>query len=172
MTHDTIWYVFAFIAKESWYHVVWELLHVFPSSILHRSKCHVNNVLFKDEVWTFVDFVITNPTHGIILAQVSSTQDFCSIKSNTNKRMKSLKSPQTRNQFLPLAIAVFYCLHKEANDSLQDWANNVCANTMWQMKNLEGPYSQSSPPTLSKGFQKLQASTISSWKIGMGLTTS
>ncbi len=172
MTHDAILYVFASIAKESWYHVVWEQLHIFPSSILHRFRCHVNNVLFKDEVWTFVDFVITNPTHGIFLAQVSSTQDFCSMKRNTNKRMKSLRSPWVGNQFLPLAITIFYCLHKEANDSLQHWANNVCANTMWWMKDLECPYSQSSPPTLNKGLQKLQASTILSWTIVMGLTTS
>lgn len=110
MTHDAIWYVFASIAKESWYHVVWEQLHVFPSSILHRSKCHVNDVLFKDEVWIFVDFVITNPTHGIFLAQVSSTQDFCSMKRNTNKRMKSLRSPWAGNQFFPLAIVVFYSI--------------------------------------------------------------
>jgi hypothetical protein len=137
-----------------------------------RRPGHVNNVLFKDEVWTFVDLVITNSTHGNFLAQVSSTLDFCSIRNNTNKRMKSLKSPWTGNQFLPLAIGVFYCLHKEANDSLQDWANNVRANTMWWMKGLEGPYFQSSPPTLNKGFQKLQASTILSWTIIIGLTTS
>ncbi len=169
MAHYAIWYVFASIAKESWYHVVWEQLHVFPSSIFHQSRCHVNNVFFKIEVWTFVNFVITNPTHGIFLAQVSSTQDFCKIKSKTNKRMKS---PRARDQFLPLAIGVFYCLHEEANDSLRGWANNVCANTMWWMRDLEGPYSQSSPPTLNKGFQKLQACTILSWTIVMGLITS
>lgn len=169
MKHDAIWSVFAFIVKESWYHVVWEQLHGFPFSVLHRSGCHLNNVLFKDEVWTFVYFVITNPTHGNFLAQVSSTQEFCSITSNINKKMKSLRSPRVGNQFLLLAKAVFYCLHKEANDSLQDWANNVYANTMWH---LEGPSFQSSRPTLNKGFQKLQASTILSWTIVMGLPTS
>jgi hypothetical protein len=75
------------------------------------------------------------------------------------------------DQFLPLAIQIFSCLHKQVDDFLQ-----VCTNNVWGMKDSGGPplsiLSTYFRQRVSIALQKLQAPTILSQALVVGLTTS
>jgi hypothetical protein len=47
---------------------------------------------------------------------------------------RSYHDQHSMNQFLPLAIDVFVCLHKQDDVFLHN-----CANAIWSFKSLEGP---------------------------------
>jgi hypothetical protein len=47
-------------------------------------------------------------------------------------KKKSYRNWNPTNQFLPLAIEVFGCLHKQVDLFLHD-----CANAIWSLKGLE-----------------------------------
>jgi len=85
--------------------------------------------------------------------------------------VRSYPNRHPTNQFLPLAIEVFGYLHKHVDVFLHDYANAI-----WSLKGIEGPHLS----TLIIFFrqkvlitlQMIQLSSILSWVITIGLTTS
>ncbi len=71
----------------------------------------------------------------------------------------------------PLAVEVFVSLHKQMDVFLHN-----CANAIWSLKGLEGPLLFVLVTFLwqkiSITLQRLQASSILSWKVAIGLTIS
>ncbi len=71
-------------------------------------------VITKYGIRTLTDVVITNPTQTNLLPQFYTTQGFAA--SNTVQAKESnYHNQHPTDQFLPLVIAVFGCLHKHAD---------------------------------------------------------
>jgi hypothetical protein len=124
----------------------------------------------KDGIHTLTNVVIMDSMHVYLLLQSSKTQGF--ITSNVAQaNKKSYYNWHPIDQFLPLAIEVFGCLDKQANEFLHH-----CTNAIWSFKGPKGPpfsilvtfFGQKISITL----QKMQASSILSKAIIVDLTTS
>ncbi len=89
----------------------------------------------------------------------------------TQANKTSYPNRHPTNQFLPLAIEVFGCLHKHADVFLHDYANAI-----WSLKGIEGPHLSTLITFLHQKvlitLQMIQLSSILSWVIAIGLTTS
>jgi hypothetical protein len=75
------------------------------------------------------------------------------------------------DQFAPLAIEIFSCLHKHADAFLHDYANAI-----WSLKGIEGLHFFTLFTFLcqkvSITLQKMQVSSILSWVVVVGLIIS
>jgi hypothetical protein len=75
------------------------------------------------------------------------------------------------DQFFPLAIEVFDCLHKHVNVFLNDYANAI-----WSFKGTKGPHLSTLViffrQKVSITLQRMQASSILNRVIAVGLPTS
>jgi hypothetical protein len=76
-------------------------------------------VLTKDEIRTLVDIVITNPMLADLPPQSCTTQRFATSNA-TQAKERNYHDQHPINQFFPLAIEVFKCLHKEGYVLLHD----------------------------------------------------
>jgi hypothetical protein len=94
---------------------------------------------------------------------------FCCLWSNSRQK-KTYHDRHPIDHFLPLAIEVFGCLDKQVDVFLHD-----CANAIWNFKGTKGP-----PPfvfvtflwkKISITLQRMQASSILSWAVAVGLAT-
>jgi len=94
----------------------------------------------------------------------------CYLRCNLSQR-KELSQLTPINQFLPLTIEIFDCLHKHVDVFLHD-----CANVIWSLKGWEGPHLFTLVTFVCKkiliALQKIQAFFILSWVIVISLTTS
>jgi hypothetical protein len=133
-------------------------------------RYRVDIMLTKDNIHTLTNIVITNPTWADFFPQSCTTQGFTSSNASQSQKM-SYCDQHSINQFLPLTIEVFGCLHKQANVFLHD-----CANVIWSLKGLEGLhlfilvifFHQK----ISITMQRMQAPSILSWAIAIGLAIS
>jgi hypothetical protein len=71
----------------------------------------VNIVLTKDGYWILANVVIVDPTHADLFPQSCTTQRF--VASNAiQAKERSYCNQHPTNQFLPLVIEVFECVHE------------------------------------------------------------
>jgi hypothetical protein len=131
-THDAIRNTFATIARDVGFHVRRKQLHVFPSTTFNFSHQQVNIVLTKDGIRTLIDVVIANPTQANLLHQSCATQGFATFDAAQAKE-RSYRNQHPTDQFLPLAIEVFGCLHTHVNVFLHNYANAI-----WSLKGTKG----------------------------------
>jgi hypothetical protein len=127
-------------------------------------------VLTKNGIRTLVDIVIANLTWVDLLPRSCTTQGFV-ISNAVQANEASYRDWPLANQFLPLVMEVFGCLHKHAYVFLHN-----CVSAIWSLKGLE------SPPLFvlitflwqknSITLQRLQTSSILNWVVAIGLTTS
>jgi hypothetical protein len=94
------------------------------------------------------------------------------VASNaTQAKERSYHKQHPIDQFFPLAIEVFGCLHKHVDVFLHD-----CAIAIWSLKGLEGPHLFTLVMFLRKKIsitlQRMQASSILSWVVVIGLASS
>jgi len=168
-THDAICDTFIVIARDVGFHVWQEQLHVLPSSTFNSFRQWVDIVFTKDGVCTLAKVVIANPTWANLFFRFCTIQGFVTINVVQAKE-KSYCNWHPIDQILPLAIEVFGYLHKHVNVRLHN-----CANAIWSLKRPMGLHF----PTLviflcqkiSFTLQRMQASSIFSWIIIVGLTT-
>jgi hypothetical protein len=168
-THDGICDTFVTIARNVGFHVRWEQLHALSSTTFNSSCRWVYIVFTKYGIHTLANVIIVNPTWADLLPRSCTTQGFVTLDAIQAKE-KSYHNRHPTNQFFPLAIEVFGCLHKHADVFL-----HYCANAIWSLKVLEGPHfftliiflCQKNSITL----QKMQASSILSRVVVIGLTT-
>ncbi len=147
-----------------------EQLHVLPFTMSNSSCRQVDVVFTKNGIHTVVDVVIANPTQVNLFFQSCTIQRFVAFNA-TQAKERGYHNWHPTNPFLPLAIEVFGCLHKQINVFLHN-----CANAIWSFKRFESlPLSilviflhQKNPVTL----QMMQESSILSWVIMVGLVTS
>jgi len=78
-------------------------------------------VLTKYGIRTLAEVVIVDPTLVNLLPQSFTNQGFVALDA-TQPKKKSYCNRHPTNQFLPLVIEVFDCLHKHANVFLHNYA--------------------------------------------------
>ncbi len=156
-----------------WYvgfHVGKKQLHALPSTTFNSSCWWFDIVFIKDGIRILVDIVIADPTRANLLLQSYAIQGFATSGVAQTKE-RNCCNWHPIDQFLPLVIEVFGCLHKHVDVFLHD-----DANTIWSLKGIKGSHLF----TLVTFFcqkvlitlQKMQASSILSWVVVVGLTTS
>jgi hypothetical protein len=79
------------------------------------------------------NIVIADPTCVNLFLQFCTTQGFATFDAAQAKG-KNYCDWHPANQFLPLAIEIFSCLHKHVDAFLHD-----CANVIWSLKEPKGP---------------------------------
>jgi hypothetical protein len=89
-----------------------EQLHALPSITFNFSHQRVDIVLTKDGICTLVKVVIANPTHADLLSQSCTIQGFTTFDA-TQAKERSYHNQHPTNQFLPLTIEIFGCLHNK-----------------------------------------------------------
>jgi hypothetical protein len=128
---DAICNTFAAIAWDGGFHVRWEQLHVLFSTTFNSLCQWVNIVITKDDIRTLADVIIVDPTRVNLLHRSCVTQGFVASHT-TQAKEKNYHNWHLTNQYLPLAIETFGCLHKHTNVFLHN-----CANAIWSLKRLE-----------------------------------
>jgi hypothetical protein len=81
-------------------------------------------MLTKNGIRTLTDIVIIDLTRMDLFPQSSTTQGFATSNAVQTKE-KNYRNRHPINQFLPLAIEVFGCLHKLVDVFLHDCANAI-----------------------------------------------
>jgi hypothetical protein len=89
-------------------------------------------MLTKDGIRTLANVVVVDPTQAYLLPRSCTTQGF-TIFNVAQAKERSYRNQHPINQFLPLAIEVFGCLHKHVDVFLHD-----CANANWSLKGPKG----------------------------------
>jgi hypothetical protein len=127
-------------------------------------------VFTKDGIRTLANIVIVNPMQANLFPWSCATQGFDALDVAQAKE-RSYCNQQPIDQFLPLAIEVFGCLHKHVDVFLHE-----CANAIWSLKGTKGPHLSTLVTFLCQIFsialQKMQVSSILSRVIAIGLATS
>jgi hypothetical protein len=131
-THDVVRDTFATIVWDVGFHVGWKHLHAFLSNMFNSFRWQVNIVLTKDDIHTLIDIVIANLTQMDLLFWSCTTQGFVAYNAFQTKE-QSYYDLHPTNQFLPLPMEVFGCLHKHANAFLHN-----CANAIQSLKRPNG----------------------------------
>jgi hypothetical protein len=85
-------------------------------------------VLNKDGIHTLADVVIVDPMRVDLFSQSCATQRFATFNVGQAKEM-SYRNQHPTNQFLPLVVEIFDCLHKHADVFLPS-----CTNAIWSLK--------------------------------------
>ncbi len=101
-----------------------EQLHAFPSITFNSSCRRFDIVLTKDDICTLTNVIIIDLTWPYLVPQSCTIQGFFAFDVGQAKE-RSYHNQHLINQFLPLAIEVFGCLHKQADMFLHDCANAI-----------------------------------------------
>jgi hypothetical protein len=105
-----------------------------------------------------------------LLPRSCATQGFDASDTIQAKEM-SFHNQHPIDQFLPLAIEVLGCPHKQADVLLHNYANAI-----WSLKRPEGPHLSILitlfHQKISITLQKMQASFILNWAVVVSPTTS
>jgi hypothetical protein len=119
--------------------------------------------------FTLANIVIVDPTQVDLLHWFCAIQGFATSDAIQAKE-RSYCNQHLTDQFFPLTIEVFGCLHKHADVFLHD-----CANAIWSLKGPKGPHLStfvtSFHQKVSITLQKMQVSSILSRVVVVGLTT-
>jgi hypothetical protein len=129
-THDVIHDTFVAIMWGVGFHVGWEQLHALPLNTFNSSFQWIDIMFSKDDIRTVVNNVIANPTWVDLLLQFYATQGFVTFDAAQAKE-QNYRDWHLTDQFLPIIVEVFGCLHKHVDVFLHN-----CANVIW---NLKGP---------------------------------
>ncbi len=86
----------------------------------------------KDDIHILIDVIIIDLTRANFLRRFCTIQGFATSNVAQTKE-KNYHNQHLIDQFLPLAIEVFGCLHKQVDVYLQD-----CANAIQSSKRSEG----------------------------------
>jgi len=122
ITHDVICDIFPTITQDVGFHMGREQLHVFPSITFNSFCWQVDMVLTEDEICTLINFVIIDPTQTDLLSQSCAIWGFVAFDViQAQKRGYCDQHPI--DQFLPLTIEIFECLHKQVYVFLHYCAN-------------------------------------------------
>jgi hypothetical protein len=105
-THDTLWNTIATIALKSGAHIQRKVFHLF----LRHTWRQVDIIITKDNFWTLANIVIGNPTRTD-LAQWISTMTTYAMMMAAQDKARSYTKQVPRNDFIPLAIETYSCLH-------------------------------------------------------------
>jgi hypothetical protein len=81
-------------------------------------------VLTKDDIHTLADVVIADPTQIDLLLESCVIQGYVAFDAVQAKERNYCNQHPT-DQFLPLAIEVFDCLHKHVDVFFHDYANAI-----------------------------------------------
>jgi len=169
-THDVIHDTFVVIVWDAGFHVGRKKLHVFPSTTFNFFCQRDNIVLTKNDINTLADIIIANLTRANLFPRSYITQGFDAFDVAQVKE-RSYCNWHPTNQFLPLVIEVFGCLHKYVYVFLHD-----CANAIWSLKGTKGPHLSTLVTFICKKIsitlQTMRASSILSRAVAIGLTTS
>jgi len=133
-THDVIHDTFVAITRDVSFHVGREQLHVFRSITFNSFRQQIDIVLTKYNICTVVDIVIVNPTRTDLFLRSCVIQRFVTLMQLKPKK-KNYHNQYSIDQFLPLTIEIFGCLHKYADVFLHN-----CANVIWNLKGPRGPH--------------------------------
>ncbi len=87
----------------------------------------------KDGIHTLVKIVIADPTQMDLLPRSCATQGFVASDVAQVKEW-SYHDQHLVDQFLPFAMEVFGCLHKQTDVFLHN-----CAHAIWSLKGPKGP---------------------------------
>jgi hypothetical protein len=90
-------------------------------------------MLTKDGICILVNVVIADSTQTYLLQQSCTTKGFVAFNAAQAKKQSS-RNRHLVDQFRPLAMEVFGCLHKKADVFLHN-----CANVIWSLKRPNGP---------------------------------
>jgi hypothetical protein len=127
-------------------------------------------VFTKYGIHTLADVVIADLMQLDLFPWSCATQGFVALDAAQAKEW-SYHNQHPTDQFLPLAIVVFRCLHKHVDVFLHD-----CANAIWSLKGTEGPHLSTLVTffrqKVSITLQRMQVSSILSRAIGVSLATS
>ncbi len=139
-------------------------------STTFNSFCRLFNiVLTKNGIHTLANIVITNPTWMDLLSQSCATLRFAIFYVVQTKEF-FYHNQHPINQFLPLTIEIFGCLHKHVNMFLHN-----CTNAIWSLKGLKGFHFSTLVTFFHQKFlitfQRMQTSSILSQAIDVGLAT-
>jgi hypothetical protein len=109
--HDVVHDTFVAIMWDVGFHVGQKQLHAFFSSTFNSFHWRVDIVLTKNDIRILANIVIANPTWVDLLPQSCAIQRF--VASNAvQAKERSYRDWHPIDQFFPLAIEVFGCLHK------------------------------------------------------------
>ncbi len=133
-THDAIHNSFVAIAWNVSFHMGWKQLYALPSTTFNSFRWWIDIVFTKDGIHTLVDIVIADPTWAYLLPRSCAIQGFARSNAAQAKE-RNYHNQHPTNQFLPLAIEVFGCLHKHVDVFLHD-----CANAIWSLKRTKSPH--------------------------------
>jgi hypothetical protein len=122
-THDAFCDTFVTIGWNVGFHMGQKQLHALPSTTFNSFRQRVDIVFTKDGVCTLAD----------LLPWSCTIQGFAAFNATQTKE-RSYCNWHPIDQFLPLAIEVFGCLHKHVDMFLHD-----CANAIWSLKEPKGP---------------------------------
>jgi hypothetical protein len=168
--HDAVCDTFVAVAQDFSFHAGWKPLHTLLSTMFHPFRQRVDIVLTKDGICTLFNVIIVDPTWMDLLRRSCTTQSFIAYEVAQAKK-RSYHHWHPTNHFLLLAIEVFRCLDKQIDVFLHD-----CANVM---SNFKGTKSLSPfffvifrCKKISITLQRMQASSILSWVVTVGLVTS
>jgi hypothetical protein len=131
-THDAICNIFATTMQDVGFQMGWKQVHALPSTMFNFSCRQINIVFTKDDIHILIDVIIANPTRADLFPQSCATQGFVAFNPAWAKE-RSYRNQHLSDQFFPLAIEIFKCLHKQAYVFLND-----CANDIWSLKGPEG----------------------------------
>jgi hypothetical protein len=110
-THDEVHDTFVAIMWDVGFHVGQKQLHAFFSSTFNSFHWQVDIVLTKNDIHTLATIVIANPTWVDLFPWSCATQRLVASDAVQAKERSYLDRHFT-DQFLPLAIEIFGCLHK------------------------------------------------------------
>jgi len=127
-------------------------------------------VFTKDGIRTLANIVIANPIQAYLLLRCCATQGFIALHAVQAKK-RNYHDQHPTNQFFPLIIDIFGCLHNQANVFL-----HYCVNAIWSLKGPKGPplsilvtFLQQK---ISITLRRMQASSILSRVVAVSLATS
>ncbi len=96
---------------------------------MFNSSCWwINIVLTKNDIRTLINILIANPTQADLFPRFYAIKGFATFDVAQVKK-QSYHDQHLVDQFLPLVVKVFGCLHKQVDLFLHN-----CANVIWNMK--------------------------------------
>ncbi len=98
-THDAICNTFAIIVRDVGFHLRREQLHALLSKMFNSYR-RIDIVFTKDDIHTFIDVVIVNPTRADLLPVSCATQRFV-IFNVTQAKKQSYRNRHPVDQLLP-----------------------------------------------------------------------
>jgi hypothetical protein len=131
-THDAIRNTFATITQNLGFHVGKKQIHALPLITFNSFRQWIDIVLTKDGICTLTNIVIVNPMSAYLLLWSCAIQGFVTFDVVQAKE-RSYCNQHPINQFLPLTIEIFGCLHKHVDVFLHD-----CVNVIWSLKGPRG----------------------------------